>query len=88
MPLLAQFQRPHCCAEMHDALRLEHAGWRNPQLKPIPDGDRAVHERLLAAVRLMPGSSNMQDFLFVGFVAVGGLAKWWLVCGLLINPAQ
>ncbi len=69
--------------EFRDAERLERAGWRDYQLKPIPDADRAYHEQLLAFVRQLPVVlSNHREVLFVVFALVGVLAAWWMLLGL------
>lgn len=53
-------------------------------VKPIPDTERASHERVLAFVRQMPGSGGFQEVVFVVFVFVGGLATWWTILGMLM----
>lgn len=50
---------------------------------PLPAEVRAGDEWILRAVRTMPGGWELQEFLFAGFAAVGGLAAWWTVLGLL-----
>jgi hypothetical protein len=50
---------------------------------PIPEDERANHERVLNVERLMPGNADVRRVLFVLFCGAGGLATWWTVLGLL-----
>jgi hypothetical protein len=68
---------------MH-ATRMERAGWVDRNKKPVPDADRAATEQFLALVRSMPGSGDTQEVLFSGFVAIGALAAWWTILGMLM----
>jgi hypothetical protein len=51
---------------------------------PIPEAERASHEKVLTYVRQMPGSGDFQEVAFVAFAFVGGLAAWWTILGLVM----
>ncbi len=69
--------------ELRDAMRLERAGWKDYQVKPIPEADRAYYAKLLAVVRQLPVvNTRHQEVLLVVLSVAGFLAAWWTLLGL------